>query len=259
MTSNPFFYHRSISGGLQTLARLARTSPYFVCIRVPVEKAEQVAQRQAERYPTITASHLTRTHLRKAQVPAVQMLIMPPFGMDTIDIFLLTNVVPPDSREAWQLCLDPAQPLTWYDYQLCERSQSVRKGGKGAITWRLTEEAQQRYRHRIARLITGRGKKPATGQRPYQLSDETAHKEVLLLAEHLQKYSGFSEVRKDIFQLARYSTRVWKSTRPHAPYPQWPTMPYVRFTTPRMAPLYLLSAMMEGYDTDSENQDQDPA
>lgn len=233
-----FFYYTTVSSALPALARVAKSSPYYVRITAPISKAQHIAERQAERYPSITTDHVTRTALRKAKLPAVQMLIMPPKG-DSIDIFLLTNVKPPDSRETWQLCLDPDFPLTWRNYQLCTRTEGPRRG---AVTWRLSEQARAFYKDRLARLITGRGGKFRQGEKPKYLSDDTARAQVLKLADHLKNYPGLSEIRADIFQLAQASTKMWKSTRPKSPFPLWPTMPYQRFITPKKAPLDTLTA-----------------
>lgn len=242
---------------------------------VPAVKSEAVAQKQLKRHPTITATHTTRTALRKAGVAAVQMVIMPP-SEGQVTIILLSNVVPPNSREEWRAALDPQHPLTWRNYQLAPAPK-----GK-ALTWRLSDAARKHYRNRIARLITGRGRlraprseakpqlspgakvtKASTGSKsekrrlkPYMLPDETAYAQVQLLAQHLGHYPGFSGVRADIFQLARYATRVWKSTRPKHPYYQWPTHPYLRFRQPQIAPLSeLLESGHEQKQKDVSNED----
>lgn len=223
-------YHRTVTSALQATARLARASPYVALISAPVDKAEQIAERQLKRYPTIGVDHPTRTALRRAGIPAIQLVVMPPKG-EEVTMLLWSNLPPPDSREKWQLALDPDLPLTWRNYQLS-------KAPKGAaITWRLSEAARAHYRQRLARLITGRGGIPVSGQQPYQLPDETAHAQVVKLAEHLKHYPGLSGIRADVFELAQHSTRLWKSTRPQMPYPAWPTMPYVRFGGPQTAPL----------------------
>ena len=208
---------------------MARASPYVVAMQVPIAKATDVALKQAERYPTITATHVTRTALRRAGLAAVQMVIMPPDEGQTTTLLLLSNL-PPDGREQWQLALDPDWSLTWRNYQLCQTSS-------GAISWRLSEQARGHYRQRINRLITGRGGPLSNGQTPYRLPPETARVQVLRLAEHLAHYPGFSGIRADVFGLAQHSTKVWLSTHPDHPYPRWPVMPYVRFGRSQTAPL----------------------
>ena len=201
-------------------------------IQAPLEKVEQIAQRQVNRYPSIGATHVTRSALRNVSIPAVQLVIMPP-DEGTISLILLSNA-PPDDREQWQLALDADWPLSWRNYQLaCSE--------KGAITWRLREAVREHYRLRINRLITGRGGKAVPGERPYQYSPQIARMEVLLLADRLHRYPGLSGVRRDVFGLAQHSTRVWRSTHPGHPFPQWPTMPYLPYRQPQTAPLTDLS------------------
>lgn len=161
-------------------------------------------------------------------MPAVQLVILPP-EKDTITLVLLSNVAP-DDREQWQLGLDPDWPLRWRNYQLAS-------GPTGAITWRLTEAIREHYRKRINRLITGRGGPPGPGDRPYQYPPETARTQVLLLAQHLQRYPGLAGIRRDVYELAQHSTRVWQGTHPDQPYPHWPTMPYLPYRRPQTAPL----------------------
>lgn len=221
-------YHTTVTSGLQCIARLARASPQVAVIRAPLAKALQVAERQADRYPTIGADHGTRTALRRVGMPAVQLVILPP-DRDMITLVLLSNVAP-DDREQWQLALDPDWPLHWRNYQLAS-------GPTGAITWRLTEAIREHYRKRINRLITGRGGPPGPGERPYQYPPETARTQVLLLAQHLQRYPGLGGVRRDVYALAQHSTRVWQGTHPDQPYPHWPTMPYLPYRRPQTAPL----------------------
>lgn len=225
-------YHTSVTGALRTIARLSKSSPYVAPILAPIPKAEAVAQRQVKRYPSIVADHRTRTALRAAGIPAVQLVILPPDAED-VPMILMSNL-PANERESWQHVWDPEVPLEWRNYVLTRRKN-------GAITWRLSDSARQHYQNRIARLITGRGGAPAEGKQPYQLSDETAAAQVLKLAEHLSHYPGLSGIRSDVFDLAQYSTRVWRSTRPNYPFPKWPTMPYTRFQTAPMAPLWKLT------------------
>lgn len=226
-------YHTTVTSGLRLVARLARASPWASPIETPINKASLIAAKQAERHPTILADHGTRTALRRAILPAVQLVIMPP-GETTITLLLLSNLVPSGSREEWHLALDPDWPLAWRNYEL-SRSPS------GAITWRLSGRTRAHYRQRVDRLITGRGGIPAPGKAPYQLSPDTARAQVLSLADHLSHYPGFSGVRADIYDLARHSTRVWRSTHPQQPIPLWPTMPYLRFGESRTAALSDLS------------------
>jgi hypothetical protein len=222
-------YHVTVTSGLQAVARLARLSPLMAVIEAPVGKAEQVAERQPGRYPSITQSHVTRTALRRVQLPAVQLVILPPTdGVATL--LLCSNLVPPGTREEWRHVLDASTPLAWRNYQLTVTE-------KGRITWRLREAVRAEYRQRIARLITGRGGVPRMGISPYQLPAESARLQVLKLAEHLGRYPGLSGIRSDVFDLAQYSTKVWKSTHPELPFPAWPTMPYLPFLQPATAPL----------------------
>ena len=194
-----------------------------------MEKAEQIADRQVERYPAIRVSHVTRTALRKAGIPAIQLVVMPPrSGIATM--LLMSNIEPQESREFWQDILDPESPFIWRNYQLT-------RGKHEQITWRLSTSIREHYRERIARLITGRGGAPEIHVAPAQLSPETARIQVEGLARHLGNYPGFSGIRADVYSLARYSTKVWKSTHPEHAYPVWPTMPYTRFTRAKMLPL----------------------
>lgn len=213
---------------------MARASPYVVIIQVPISKAADVAVKQSQRYPTIIADHSTRSALRRIGFPVVQMVILPP-DERSITLLLLTNS-PPDDREKWQLGLDPDWPLRWRNYQLCRMPS-------GAISWRLSEQVRGHYRQRINRLITGRGGVPASGQKPYQLPPDTARKQILELAGHLSHYPGFSGVRRDVFELARHSTKVWQNTHPDYPYPRWPPMPYLRFSQSQTT---LISDLIEG-------------
>ena len=235
-------YHTTVTSGLRAVAQLARASPWVAVITAPIANASQIAARQVQRYPTISADHGTRTALRRAGLPAVHLVIMPP-DAQTVTMLLLSNVIPLESRENWQLALDPDWPLIWRNYQLA-RSPS------GAVTWRLSEQARGHYRQRINRLITGRGGVPALGQRPYQLPPETARLQVLRLAEHLCHYPGFSGIRSDVFALAQHSTRVWTRTHSDEPYPVWPTMPYARCARPQTAPLASLNQEENNYETD---------
>ncbi|WP_353544448.1 hypothetical protein [Deinococcus xinjiangensis] len=221
-------YHTTVRSALREVARLARASPYVVIIQVPISKAADVAVKQSQRYPTITADHSTRSALRRIGFPVVQMVILPP-DERSITLLLLTNS-PPDDREKWQLALDPDWPLRWRNYQLCRMPS-------GAISWKLSEQANGHYRQRINRLITGRGGIPEAEKRPYQLSPATAYVQIMKLAEHLSRYPGFAGVRGDVFALAMHSTKVWQNTHPDYPFPRWPTMPYVRFGRPQTAPL----------------------
>jgi len=221
-------YHVTVTSGLQAVAKLARLSPLVAVIEAPVGKAERVALRQVDRYPSIGQSHVTRTALRHAQVPAVQMVILPPTD-GLVHLLLLSNLVPPESREIWRDGLDPADPLIWRHYELVTTES-------GRISWRLRASARVHYRQRLARLITGRGRLSPSGT-PYQLDSPSARRQVLRLAEHLGRYPGLSGIRADIYSLAQYSTKVWKSTRPDDPYPVWPFMPYLPFLSPRTAPL----------------------
>lgn len=240
-------YHITVNSALKTVARLARLSPLVAVIEVPVSQAEQVAQRQLKRFPSITATHVTRTALRKVGVAAVQLVIMPPKG-GLVTLLLMSNIRPSDSREVWFNGLDATSPLTWRNYELS-------RGKNGAVTWRLSAAARDHYRKRLARLIAGRGGLPAPGQQPYQLPEATSRDQVLKLAAHMQHYPGFSGVRADVFDLAQYSTRVWRKTQKGVTIPMWPTMPYTRFSAPQTAPLSALSHHQE----EPDDQDQDEA
>lgn len=244
-------YHRTATSALQATARLARASPYIAVISAPLNKAEQIAERQLGRYPTIGVDHPTRTVLRRAGLPAIQLVVMPPNG-EEVTMLLWSNVPPSESRETWQLALDLDLPLTWRNYQLSRAPKGE------AITWRLSEAARAHYRQRLARLITGRGGIPVPGQQPYQLPDETAHAQVLKLAEHLKRYPGLSGIRADVFDLAQHSTKLWKSTRPQMVYPAWPTMRYVRFAPPQTAPLSdLIHHQIEPEETDRDEAQEE--
>lgn len=222
-------YHTTTTSGLQEVARLARASPLVVDITVPAQQASRVAQRQAERYPSITQDHGTRSALRRVDMPAVQLVILPPEKGD-ITLLLLSNLVPENSREQWRLALDPDEPLRWKNYELCRLPD-------GRITWRLSEQVRAHYRMHITRSITGRGGHPQPGERPYQLPPETARQQVLSLAQHLTRYPGLSGIRKDVFALAHHSTKIWRNTHPQEPFPMWPKMPYARYGSPKTAPL----------------------
>lgn len=244
-------YHVTVTSALQAVARLARSSPMAAVIQAPVQKAQAIAERQVNRHPTIQATHVTRTALRKAQVPAVQLVVMPPQAGGVV-MLLLSNLAPPESRETWRHAFDEDEPLTWRNYQLT-------RGEDDRITWRFNEQARAHYRQRVARIITGRGGLPAPGERPYQLSPETAHAQVLRLAAHMTNYPGLSGVRADVFDLAQYSTRVWRGTHGDLPYPVWPTMPYARFSQPRLAPLSdLLHSPEEPHHEQDQEADEDP-
>lgn len=222
-------YHLTVTSGLQQVVLLARLSPVVATITAPLEKAVQVASRQASRYPTITATPNTRSALRAAGLPAVQLVIMSP-NEGAVTMFLLSNVAPQDSRETWRNALDERDLLTWRSYELV-------RGKNNAMTWRLSQQARQHYRDRLARLITGRGGIPAPGQKPYLLPDQTAHEQVLKLAQHLHHYPGFSGVRADVFDLAQHSTKLWRNTRPNSHYPVWPRQPNMRFSAAQTAPI----------------------
>lgn len=240
-------YHRTVTSALHTVARLARSSPWVAVIEVPVMKAVQVAQRQVSRHPTIMATHTTRTALRRAGVAAVQLVVMPPTG-DTVTMLLMSNVVPPGSREVWQHALIP-EPLTWRNYALTRLPDN-------RVTWRLSEAARDHYRQRVARLITGRGGPVDQGKRPYQLPPETAAQQILQLAAHLRHYPGFAGVRSDIFDLAQHSTKIWKATHSQRQWPVWPTMPYVRFSQPQTRPIEELTHFLEEQKNAKTNDNQ---
>lgn len=226
-----FHFHKTVTSALQTVTRLARSSPYYAELRVPITRAEAVSDKLARRFPTIYATHTTRTALRKAKVPALHLVVMPPeVAKGEVVMLLLSNLIPENSGEMWRLCLDPEQPLIWRNYELTKLED-------GRITWKLSEVAERHYRKRLARLITGRGGLTPKGKRPYQLPDATAYQQVLLMARHLNHYPGLAGVRRSVFALAQHSTRMWKATRPHHTYPTWPTMPYVRLSAAQTAPL----------------------
>lgn len=230
-------YHLTVTSALQTVARVARSSPVVAVIPAPIDKVEQIAQRQVARYPTITVDHGTRTALRKAKLAAVQLVVMPPLD-GALVLLLMANIEPPGSREEWRNALDPEAPLVWRNYALHHDE-------RGQMTWRLSERAREHYRTRIARLITGRGGLPLPGKAPYQLSPDSSRQQIEALAHHMAHYPGLSGVRADVFALAQYSTKVWKSTHQEPvrqQYPVWPTMPYVRFGSPQTAPLHQLSS-----------------
>jgi len=264
-------YHKTVKSALQGVGLLVRTSPAIAVITAPVEKAEVVALRQVKRHSSITASRQVRSALRAAGYAAVQLVVMPPKEGE-VAMFLLSNIPPAGSREDWQDAFDPDIPLTWRNYELFRGSvipkdretlseiiQGARGPGEtpransGAVTWRLKRAVRKHYRTRLARLITGRGGWPDAGQAPQQLSDETARTQVLLLAEHLGHYPGLRGIRADVFSLAQYSTRVWKSTRRDPHYPVWSTMPYSQFSSPQTAPLSELTTHLEeGADAEEE-------
>ena len=120
-------FHATVTSALQTVARLARSSPMVATITAPVEKAEQIARRQVERYPTIAADHVTRTHLRKAKLPAVQLVVMPPKKGEVV-MLLMSNTTPPNSREIWRDALNEDDPLTWRNYLRIRNSLLQEKG-----------------------------------------------------------------------------------------------------------------------------------
>ena len=223
-------YHLTVTSALQAVARLARISPYVVVITVPTDQAERVAMKQVGRYPIISASHTARSALRKAEMPAIQLVVMPPMG-GQVSLLLMSNVPPPDTRETWENAL--TAPLIWRNYALCLAPD-------GRVTWRLSQPARERYTRRLDTLIKGRGAQQA-GKRSYVPPPDTAHARVLDLATHLLRYPGLSGIRSDVFTLAQYSTRIWCATHPRRPYPVWPRMPYLRFTRPQTAPLAALS------------------
>lgn len=222
-------YHLTATSSLQAVARLARASPWIVAITVSAEQAARVAQRQAERYPSITRDHRSRNALRNLGLPAIQLVTLAP-AQGHVTLLLVSNVVPQDSREQWRRALDPDEPLRWRNYELI-------RSPEGAITWRLSEQARAHYQMCINRTITGRGGRPKPGERPYQFSPATARQQVLQLAAHLCRYPGFSGIREDVYTLAQHSTKVWHNTHPHEPFPVWPKMPYLRFGQYRTAPL----------------------
>ena len=143
-------------------------------------------------------------------------------------MLLLSNRVPPDTREQWQHALGPV-PLTWKNYELCVTAH-------GSVTWRLSRSARVHYRQRIARLITGRGL-TLPGQRPYQLPDATAAIQLQKLQIHLYRYPGLAGVRSDVAALQRYARTTWTCTRPRAHWNDWPYQPYTRYLSPQTAPL----------------------
>ena len=137
-------YHTTATSGLQEVARLARASPLVVDITVPAQQASRVAQRQAERYLSITQDHGTRTALRRVDMPAVQLVILPPKEGD-ITLLLFSNVVPEHSREQWRPALDADEPLCWRNYQLW-------RSPEGSITWRLSEQAVEMDHQDVLKL-----------------------------------------------------------------------------------------------------------
>lgn len=229
-------YHTTVVSGLQAVARLARLSPYIVKIVAPLGKAQQVAERQVDRYPSITAPHTTRTALRRAGYPAVQLVVMPPRD-EQVTMYLMSQD-PVEGREIWRYIADLDEPTIWGAYQF-----DVTDAGRA--TWRLSEAKREHYRHRIARLITGRGgvvvDQDGRRRAAYQPTPEAAHKAVSNLIQHLGVYPGFAGVRADLFALAQYSTRVWNSTHPKRPYPVWPRHPTLPYIKPRTAPLYTIT------------------
>lgn len=229
-------HHLTVGSALQATARLARASPLVAVVTVPVDKVAAVAERQVGRYPSIGATHVTRTALRQAGMPAVQLVVMPP-GAGAVDLLLWSNRAP-DARETWRPALDPERPLTWRNYQLARHTD-------GRVTWRLSPEARARYRTQIARTINGRGGPPGREPRPHRPTPDAARTRLLQLAAHLQAYPGFSGVRRDVFDLAQYSTKLWRSAHGDVPHPTWPTMPFVRFRAPSTAPLAALNPVLE--------------
>lgn len=243
--------------GLQAVARLARLSPYIVEITVPLGKAQQVAERQANRYPSITAPHTTRTALRRAGYPAVQLVVMPPRG-EQVTMYLMSGE-PVEGREVWRHIADLDEPTIWgaYEFGLTR---------KGRATWRLSQAKRNHYQVRIARLIVGRGGvvigPNGHPQGAYRPGPEVAHRAVTQLIQHTRVYPGFSGVRADLFELGQYSTRVWKSTHPKHPYPVWPRHPTLPYIRPRIAPLSDLihhqPDPQEAPDHDPEEEEADP-
>lgn len=234
-------YHVTVTSGLQAVVRLVRKSPFVVQLEVPVQKVVGVAARQVARYPSITQTHVTRTALRKVDLPVIQLVVMPPSG-ERITLFLLSNQVPAGTRETWVHALDCEAPLTWRHYELVEL-----EGGR--LSWRLSRQVRERYAVQLRRLITGRGGSNAVltpgglrRQARYQLRPEVAHQQVLKLAAHLGRYPGLAGVRRDVFALAQQSTRLWQSTHPQRPHPVWPYQPYLPYLAPRTA---LLSELVE--------------
>ncbi|WP_227978776.1 hypothetical protein [Deinococcus terrestris] len=238
-------YHRTVTSGLQATLHLARASPIVAVIQAPIAKAEAIAQRQIDRYPTITASHTLRSSLRRAKYPVVQMVILPPTG-EHITLVLMSNAEPSGSREDWFNGLDPAAPFTWRNYEL------TRQEGQ-RLTWRLNNQARAYYRKHIARAVTGRGGRQLHANKAGKITGKVvarrqhpplvARTQLLRLGDHLSHYPGFSGVRKDVFDLYVYSQRVWRSTHPDEPPPAWPYMPYLRYCAPKRARLSDLQEM----------------
>lgn len=217
-------YHTTVTSGLQGVARLARLSPLYVPVTVPVAKAAQVAARQAQRYPSITQAAGTRTALRRAGYPAVQLVTLPPRD-STVTLVLLSGLEPTNGREVWQDSRDPQTPLRWGPYELSTSQE-------GSVTWRLSQERRAHYRRRLTRLIVGQG---LPGGRVIRLPDDVARLKVEGLAQHLLSYPGLSGVREDYDLLRRHAERTWASTRSRASPPCWPYKAYLPFLRPHTA------------------------
>ncbi|GGR34549.1 hypothetical protein [Deinococcus ruber] len=192
-----------------------------------------------------------------------------------VSIILLSTAIPAESREVWRDAFDAEKPLTWRNYALTRTP-------KERITWRLSVDARKQYRTRIARLITGGGgvihprvklkklagksvEKPKQeyGEKrreiPRRLSSDAARRQILNLAAHMQHYPGLSGIRSDVFDLAQYCTRVWKSTHPDSAFPLWPKMPILPYLQPRMAPLanIIQESVQEAPEHATQNQSEE--
>lgn len=187
-------YHQSVNSGLQSTSLIARKSAYLARIDAPLDKALDIAQRQVKRHPSIGASVRHLSVLRGYGCEAVQLLIMPPHEAQ-ITMFLFSNSIPEASREQWINWRDVKTPLHWRSYQLTLLNQRV--------TWTLIKEKKDAYMQQIRRTITGRSGPPNLGEKPYQLSPETAAKQIENLFAHLIRYPLFAGIRAVIKELQK--------------------------------------------------------
>lgn len=176
----------------------------------------------------MTQSHVTRTALRKVGQPVVQLVAMPP-QEGSLTLMLLASCEPIGGREFWAPSLDFKTPLSWRNYQLCQ-------GEKGNLTWRLKPDVRDGYLRLLTRQITGSGLPGARDYPEEFMPDDRAANLLRHLIGHLQRYPGFSGVRTDISWLRFRARKMWTSTRPGTPFPEWPTMPYLPYRQPRTAP-----------------------
>jgi hypothetical protein len=257
----------TITPALQQVARLLHASPYVAVVTLHQERAERGVRRLVERYPSAAAHRNVQSALRSMGLPSVRVVLMPP-EVRAVTVLLLSNL-PPDERESWTLALDPKAPLRWRNYEVAtvaamqaeadklRRPQPKRSGDAGRITWRLSEEVRDEYRHTITRLIhsskPGRikprqteptaaaqevARRRAGGPRAGTTrSPEGAYRVLMELGQHLASYPGFNGISVDRWLLQRHMQRLWKRQHPEELEPQWPSYPYLRSLPLRTAPL----------------------